>query len=415
MSPSNLFKTHLLLPVLLIIVSSTVPIPIHAQVGHSTITGQVTDAATGAALYFANVFLAGTTYGDATDRNGYFVIHNIPPGSYELVASMMGYEVQKKRIKLFNGRNVTLHFGLDPKIIEGEEVTITAEDATEWRERLKIFERLFFGIKEFAGDCKLLNPEILNFEFDRDSGLFRAFTELPLRFVNNALGYEVTFFMDEFEATLINDDLYVLKKETHMGLRGVSFRAGKRVYNGMAQFIDLIPRLGENNKWKKNRVTAYKGSRRHFFRSLIDGRLKKEGFKINGSKSFSQWHDYNVKADTLLRQVNEDSEYSLRFPNLLKVVYTKERDEIMQEIRTSMLLQLANPIDPGIDRSLARIAAECAHQESWLEIVKGGSVTIKPDGIAGSSLGSLATYGYWSWDAAAEWLPTDYVPPEENF
>ena len=38
--------------------------------------------------------------GAATNRDGYFVITNIPLGIYEINASMMGYGVQKKDIDL---------------------------------------------------------------------------------------------------------------------------------------------------------------------------------------------------------------------------------------------------------------------------------------------------------------------------
>lgn len=52
---------------------------------HFKITGQVIDASNGNPLNFANVFLANTTLGDATDELGNYIITEIPPGSYELL------------------------------------------------------------------------------------------------------------------------------------------------------------------------------------------------------------------------------------------------------------------------------------------------------------------------------------------
>ena len=55
-----------------------------------TVSGTVTDAATGAALSGANVVVDGTNNGAAADANGAFTINNVPNGA-TLTASMIGY------------------------------------------------------------------------------------------------------------------------------------------------------------------------------------------------------------------------------------------------------------------------------------------------------------------------------------
>ena len=57
-----------------------------AQVGK--ISGVVRDASTSEVLIGANVLIEGTTIGAATNVEGYYVILNVPPGSYNLRASM---------------------------------------------------------------------------------------------------------------------------------------------------------------------------------------------------------------------------------------------------------------------------------------------------------------------------------------
>lgn len=55
------------------------------------IAGVITDKDTGEPLPGVNVILKGTRMGASTDADGYFVILNIPPGTYDLEAIYVGY------------------------------------------------------------------------------------------------------------------------------------------------------------------------------------------------------------------------------------------------------------------------------------------------------------------------------------
>ncbi len=65
------------------------PFALFAQ---NTITGTATDADNGNGLPGANVVVGGTAMGAAADVDGYFVIENVPDGTYTLTASVIGYE-----------------------------------------------------------------------------------------------------------------------------------------------------------------------------------------------------------------------------------------------------------------------------------------------------------------------------------
>ena len=92
------------------------------------ISGTVKDAETGEALPGVNVVLVGTIQGAATDVDGYYFIVNIPPGTYSVTASMMGYRsVRKTEVSVTADRTTPLDFDLKMTTIEGEEVTIVAE------------------------------------------------------------------------------------------------------------------------------------------------------------------------------------------------------------------------------------------------------------------------------------------------
>ena len=81
------FISILLLVLLVFLIASAYP----AATGK--ISGRVVDKSTSEPLPGVNVLLRGTTLGTVTDIDGYFVILNVPPGSYSLQASMVGYAV----------------------------------------------------------------------------------------------------------------------------------------------------------------------------------------------------------------------------------------------------------------------------------------------------------------------------------
>lgn len=80
--------------VVLIFLLLTISVPIFsADYDFATtgkISGRITDA-TGEALPFVNIIVMGTNYGAASDIDGYYSILNIPPGTYEVKASAIGY------------------------------------------------------------------------------------------------------------------------------------------------------------------------------------------------------------------------------------------------------------------------------------------------------------------------------------
>jgi hypothetical protein len=94
---------------------------------YGSASGFVADASNGERLAYTNIYLENTTLGSATNDKGYYIIHKIPPGSYRIVFSYVGYETIVKDIAVENNKNVTLNVELDPSVIEVEEVTVSAE------------------------------------------------------------------------------------------------------------------------------------------------------------------------------------------------------------------------------------------------------------------------------------------------
>jgi TonB-dependent receptor len=91
------------------------------------ITGKITDAATGEPLAGANVYLKGTAIGAATDLKGEYVISSVPPGSYELRVTFIGYRSKELSIQMGLNEKKEVNIQLEYDVVKGETVTITAQ------------------------------------------------------------------------------------------------------------------------------------------------------------------------------------------------------------------------------------------------------------------------------------------------
>src|SRR5690554_3917764 len=104
------------------------------------IAGKVTDAETGEALIGINIVITHSVLTDcsevpldypmgaSTDFEGYYAILNVPPGVYNLRASLVGYNtVVQKGVTVNLDRTVEINFQLSSTVIEVEVVTVTAE------------------------------------------------------------------------------------------------------------------------------------------------------------------------------------------------------------------------------------------------------------------------------------------------
>ena len=91
------------------------------------IAGKVIDKDTGEPLAGANVILLHTLSGAAADANGYYFIINIPPGSYDIQVSMIGYTpVKMENVRVSVNATTNLSFELEKTVLQGEAVVVTA-------------------------------------------------------------------------------------------------------------------------------------------------------------------------------------------------------------------------------------------------------------------------------------------------
>jgi len=96
-------------------------------VGEGKIVGQVFDSETNEPLAGCNILIEGTQLGAAADEDGYFMILNVPPGTYDISAEMIGYiKDVKQGVKVISDRTIKLEFLPKPEVLTGETITVEA-------------------------------------------------------------------------------------------------------------------------------------------------------------------------------------------------------------------------------------------------------------------------------------------------
>ena len=92
------------------------------------IAGQIRDKENHQPIIGANVLVKGTTLGAATDVDGYYFVLRVPPGTYDLQISMIGYQtIIVQNVKVQVDLTTTINTLLSLTDVQMGEVLVTAE------------------------------------------------------------------------------------------------------------------------------------------------------------------------------------------------------------------------------------------------------------------------------------------------
>ncbi len=353
-----------------------------AQVA-ARIIGTVTDT-TGTPLEDINVFVASSMQGTVTDSRGQFELVGLPLGSLRLYVSAIGYEPQHEDVFLREARTHVHDFALVPATYEIGEITVTA-DNRRWQRQFERFKRLFIGETPFADQTTITNSGVL--DFSAQGGEFRAQASEPLIIENKALGYRLTYFLNEFVA------------------EPTSWR-----WDGEPLYEPLEPESPEQAAlWNARRDSTFYGSFRHFLLAVINDQVGEQGFEmysrpasgmsgpgagIGGGGRLSGNQRFPIRASEILKPGESENERILDFEGFIDVVYTRELEE-----RAFLALQQPPRRRPRFQTSPIKL-------DRGATIIDLKGDTLDPYGVTFYG-------GYFGYERIANQLPKEYRPWHE--
>ncbi len=231
------------------------PLGIAAQ---QTIRGRVVDDSLGTPIAAASVFVNNTSKGTVTDSHGQFILTDVPSGKHELIISSIGYATN---VFPFTNGQLPLQLKIELHVRVREMQAVVVEPSVEegWDKWGKMFTSNFLGTTPNALQCRIKNTGDIKFRHYKKSNRVIAYADKPIEIENNALGYDISYQLEEFE---------------------VNFREGSTFYVGYPLYKDRNEGKSIKPKWQKKREACWKGSIMHFMYSLYNDQLAEEGFLV---------------------------------------------------------------------------------------------------------------------------------------
>ncbi|MHA4895228.1 carboxypeptidase-like regulatory domain-containing protein [Pedobacter sp. PWIIR3] len=368
----------------------------------------------------AGVYISGFKIATQADNNGNFKISNLAPGNYDILVQMLGYLPYSKSI-IIADKSVTVDLVLKENTVSLNEVVIRADPNRA--KYIQQFKEFFIGTSPNAAQCKMLNPQVLNIDYDVTKSLLTVKTNEFLIVENKALGYRLKYMLDYFEYNSRTHIIY---------------------FSGHPFFEELKASASRKKKYVQLREIAYYGSTQHFFKSLYNGSSQQEGFVINkmikipnpnrypdsvinktlvklrtlpkqnplfktqprlDTAMISFWRKQQempkyidhldqkeVLPDTLVHFYDRNLKYMVPGDNLA-VIYTKERESLLYSNTGFWIFRPLNV--PDYEISVVNMT------QPFVRFYENGGV---------HDARSLLYSGFWAYEKVADMVPMDYVP-----
>jgi hypothetical protein len=204
----------------------------------------------------ASVYVSGYKIATVTNGDGKFTLPKLAVGSYDILVQMIGYLPLSKNV-IITDKPIMVELKLTESTTRLNEVVIKPDPDREYY--LSLFRDFFIGKTPNAVQCKILNPNVLDIDYDKRSRILTVKTSDFLIIENQALGYRIKYLLEQFD---------------------YSFNDRMLFYAGYPTFEEMKGGKAKQRKWGKNREIAYLGSSQHFFASLHENKVSENGFVI---------------------------------------------------------------------------------------------------------------------------------------
>jgi TonB-dependent SusC/RagA subfamily outer membrane receptor len=100
--------------------------PALAQAQQASITGRITDQASGQPVQEARILVIGTSLFTSSGVDGRYTLRNVPPGTAEVRVLRVGFQEQKRSVTTTAGQTATLDIAMTQTVVQLDEVVTTA-------------------------------------------------------------------------------------------------------------------------------------------------------------------------------------------------------------------------------------------------------------------------------------------------
>ena len=164
--------------------------PLSAQTG--SVTGVLVNGETGEPLSNVEVFLDGTDHRVASNNQGRYLILNVPPGEYELVAQLIGLREERREVTIGADASEVIDINMFPRAVELEGVVVTGTAIAAQKREVGNSISLVTGEElAYAGAINLedaLRGRALGLSVTGASGTAGAGSDILLRGTNSVNG-----------------------------------------------------------------------------------------------------------------------------------------------------------------------------------------------------------------------------------
>jgi hypothetical protein len=256
-----------------------------------TLRGRILQHGTNEAIPYASIYLEGMQKGTASNDSGYFSLPISSGSKIPVVISAVGY--YSKNVPEYSS-STPLIVHLNPKSYVLETVVIGIDNMSR-EEKEEIFKTQFLGTTANSSKCIIENFADVRLVYNKKSMTLRAFCDNPIKILNQALGYRITYFLDAFR-----------------------YSPRDLEYQGFYYFEELISEDPHDQKRvNRRRMDAYYGSRMHFIRALYNNSLAESDFTVL-NRNYDE-----INCDSLV--VNEGDKKKLKVKDRLRIIYKNDR------------------------------------------------------------------------------------------